>query len=158
MKIVLLLLVINLIVIAALYWRLIRRYSEIVKLDNSEKNDRTYQKMIQLITEFNRASNTNIDILENKIEELRKEIEKASIKINQLKGISKKRKKKITFSEVNKEGETKKKEDLEEVDNDRYELANSLINQGLATDEVAKRVKLSKSEVELLSQLRKKIE
>lgn len=151
----LLLLVINLIIIAALYWRLIKRYSEIIKLDNNKNGDHAYQKMLQLTTEFNRVSNTNIDILENKIEELRKEIENASIKINQLKKISKKSKKEVILSEVNKE-EAKEEKSLEEVSSDRYELANSLINQGLAIDEVAKRVKLSKSEVELVSQLRKR--
>lgn len=166
LKIVLLLLVINLLVTVTLYWRLIKRYSERIKQGNEEKNDHPYQKMLQLITEFNRTSNANIDILESKTEELRKELESASIKIDQLRKLNEESKREVTFLEdkflKNKE-EVKNKEkkenrgevNLEETSNNRYDLANNLIKQGLTIEEVAKRVKLSRSEIELVFQLRK---
>ncbi|MDI6786072.1 MAG: DUF2802 domain-containing protein [bacterium] len=154
-SVVLWFLVINIIVTATLYWRLIKRYSERIRQDNNEENDHTYQKMIQLITEFNRTSNANIDILEGKTEELRKEIENASIKIDQLRKLNKESEKEVVFLEIKEEEKVKKEENLEETNSDRYDLANNLIRQGLTIDEVAKRVKLSRSEIELAFQLRK---
>jgi DNA-binding NarL/FixJ family response regulator len=143
-KLIVILLFLNLIVIGIFYWRLIKRYSKFSLNDEEEKKE-SYQKMLQLITEFNKASNTNIEILEDKISELRVEIENAEKLISNLRKIKEER----------VEEDKEKLEDLKEDLQDRYQRVNDLIKEGLSIDEVAKRVKISKGEIKLVSNLRK---
>ena len=175
---------INLIIVVGLYWRLIKLYSKKTNQDNEK--DSSYEKMLELVREFNRISNLNINILEDKVKELKEEVKVATEKINQLKVINKEKKKsllvKTLLVETKKEDqgkvsspepgsdryqlinnlidkgltiENKEKVSLSEPGSDRYQLINNLIDKGLTIEEIAKKARLSQSEIKLVSQLRR---
>ncbi|MBU0900236.1 DUF2802 domain-containing protein, partial [bacterium] len=51
--------------------------------------------------------------------------------------------------------ENKEKVSLSEPGSDRYQLINNLIDKGLTIEEIAKKARLSQSEIKLVSQLRR---
>lgn len=105
---------------------------------------------IKLITDFNRVSNTNINILEDKINDLRRTIEladeriiKLNLLINDLQIMSNR-------CEMASGNEASLKPISQARGSGRYDKVYELASNGSSIEEIAKSVDMSKSEVKLV--------
>ena len=138
----------------------------------SKDVDRFKDEVSKLITEFNRISNTNINILEDKIEDLKNVIKLADDKIIRLNsrltdlGILGHRHK------PDIQGISSQPEEIQEVKepprqkfkplskkatlDEKKERIDELVIAGFSIEEIARAVSMSKSEVQLVLGLKKK--
>jgi len=136
------------------------------KITNLESKDfdKFRNEVSKLITEFNRVSNTNINILEDKIEDLKEVIKLADDKIVKLNS-------KLTDLEIvaNRDINPIAKESKEHIPrkkikplshkatlNEKKERIEELILAGVPIEEIAKAVNLSKGEIQLVWGLKKR--
>ncbi|MDI6736520.1 MAG: hypothetical protein QME42_10100 [bacterium] len=149
------------------------------KITNVESKDveRFRDEVSKLITEFNRISNTNINILEDKIEDLKNIIKLADDKIIRLNsrltdlGIINHRHQPVTGISSQEilsqpEGIQEVKEPLRQkikplpkkaTLNEKKERIDELIMAGFPIEEIARAVSMSKGEVQLVLGLKKKM-
>jgi predicted nucleic acid-binding Zn-ribbon protein len=125
--------------------------------------DKFRDEVSKLITEFNRVSNTNINILEDKIEDLKNIIKLADDKIIKLNS-------KLTDLEIlanrnNRSVSVKEPVIRQKIKplpkkatlNEKKERIKELVNAGFSIEEIAKAVNMSKGEVQLVLELKNKI-
>lgn len=130
----------------------------------SKDFDKFRNEVSKLITEFNRVANTNINILEDKIEDLKGVIKLADDKIVRLNSkltdleILANRDKKPTAKEVEEVIPKKKIKPLSNKAtlHEKKERIEELVREGVPIEEIAKAVNMSKGEVQLVVELKNK--
>lgn len=139
------------------------------KITNIESKDidKFRNEVSKLITEFNRVSNANINILEDKIEDLKNVIKLADNKIIQLNSkltdldiVANRPKKPITEPEEIKELTPHKKIkplSIKATLEEKKEKIGELVIAGFSIEEIAKAVNMSKGEVQLVLELKNKM-
>lgn len=134
----------------------------------SKDADRFRDEVSKLITEFNRISNTNINILEDKIEDLKNVIKLADDKIIRLNsrltdlGIVGHRYQPVTqglsSQEISEQIQEVKEPPRQRIKplskkatlDEKKERIDELVNAGFPIEEIAKAVNMSKGEVQLV--------
>ncbi len=140
------------------------------KITNVESSDfdKFRDEVSKLITEFNRVSNTNINIIEDKIEDLKEVIKLADNKIIKLNSkltdldiLAHRDKKPINKTEEGEEPPAiqkikplSKKATL----NEKKERIEELMIAGFSIEEIARAVSMSKGEVQLVLGLKNKMQ
>ncbi len=135
-------LVINLFILYTVYQKLI------IKMNEPEKKEKA--EMNSLILEFNKITKNNIDLLEDKINELKSIIQLAD--------------EKIELRENRKDLEKKINSPLRMVDNNpveynrinKTEIMEKYIQEGKSSKEIAKLMGINTAEVELYQNLKRK--
>lgn len=136
------------------------------KITNVESKDfdKFRDEVSKLITEFNRVSNTNINIIEDKIEDLKEvlkladnKIIKINSKLTDLDILANREKKSVSKVEeptvIQKIKPLSKKATLSE----KKEKIDELMIAGFSIEEIAKAVSMSKGEVQLVLGLKNKM-
>ncbi|MEW6607645.1 MAG: hypothetical protein AB1414_09365 [bacterium] len=129
--------------------------------------DKFRNEVGKLITEFNRVSNTNINILEDKIEDLKNIIKLADNKIVKLNSMTVDLDILANRGRKNKEVEEIKEKPVERpkikplskkatVD-EKKEKIKELMLAGFSIEEIARAVNMSKTEVQLVLELKNKM-
>ncbi len=124
-------LIINLFIIYLVYKKLNRKIEDIPRIDTSEINS--------LMVEFNKLTKNNIDLLEEKINEVKSTLILAENKLKELKN---------TQSEKSKKKKQKNR--------GKYETIIELHKKGIKEENIAKELGISVEEVKLFLSLNKK--
>jgi len=139
------------------------------KITNVESKDfdKFRNEISRLITEFNRVSNANINILEDKTEDLKEVIKLADEKIIKLNSkltdleILINRDKK-SISKIKQVEEPQRRQKIKPLPqkatlNEKKEKIEELVSAGFSIEDTAKAVNMSKDEVQLVLELKNKM-